>query len=103
VNARVFGDAWEISPLQIQGSRHFLYTCSADRISIGCETRTVAHWLRNYRKIGKANGYSEKEIQEYKVFLDVAAQWLEDHVIEVTACAECEAILKDGEECSHCK
>lgn len=75
-NARVYGGAWVASPLQIQGTRHHLTTCSGTEIAIGCESRTVDHWLAHYAEIGQRNGYSDAEIAEYGFLLRVAAEWL---------------------------
>ena len=81
-NAKVFGDAevlsgkWKKSPLYIQGTRDPLTTCSLSKISIGCETHTVSEWMKNYKKIGKENEYSDKEISEYYQYLKDAAKFL---------------------------
>jgi Pentapeptide repeats (8 copies) len=34
-------------------------------VSIGCEKHTLAYWLEHYEAIGKANEYSESEIELY--------------------------------------
>jgi hypothetical protein len=81
-HAKVFGNAWEISPLQIQGTKHFVSISSKNTITIGCETRTVTEWRTNYSIIGKGNQYNELEIQEYKMYIDLCAQWLELHFPE---------------------
>jgi hypothetical protein len=79
-SAQVFGGNWEISPLHIQGSVHALTTCSFSEIDIGCEIHTVSHWLKNYKTIGEANGYSEREIEEYFKYLKLADWWLKDAI-----------------------
>ena len=82
-NARVYGsawvskDAWEVSPLYIQGTKHSVTTSSFNTLTIGCETHTVEEWLANYREIGKANGYSKQEIEEYFDHITYSAKRLD--------------------------
>ena len=54
-------DRWSIV---IIGSRHVI-TAYADRISIGCHTRTIEKWLANYKSTGKMEDYTDTEIAEY--------------------------------------
>ena len=68
-NAQVYGDAWEKSPLYIQGSRHAMTLCSHTEIAIGCHIRKIAEWRKNYKAIGKAEGYSPAEIKEYGEYI----------------------------------
>jgi hypothetical protein len=68
-NARVSGDAWDRSPLQIQGTRHFCNSWSATELAIGCHHYTYAWWLDNYEKVGKSEGYSRAEILEYGEYI----------------------------------
>ena len=70
-NAWVFGDAWEKSPLQIQGSAHFAANCKYGYISIGCEVHTFAEWNSNYKTIGAKHGYTDEQIKEYKAIIDL--------------------------------
>jgi carbonic anhydrase/acetyltransferase-like protein (isoleucine patch superfamily) len=70
-NAQVFGDAWETSPLYIQGSNHPATNTKRGSIAIGCEVHTFAEWLKNYKIIGKAAGYTPKQIKEYKAIIDL--------------------------------
>jgi hypothetical protein len=76
-DARVFGDAWGSSALYIQGSKHSLTTSSYSKITIGCYSRTIEHWLKNYEKIGEQNSYTEQEIEEYRDLIKFAVKWLE--------------------------
>ena len=71
-NAWVYGDAWGTSPLQIQGSRHTLTECKKGFLQIGCKCYTFEEWELHFEAIGKAEGYSEKQIQEYKLYIDLA-------------------------------
>jgi hypothetical protein len=70
-NAWVSGDAWETSPLYIQGSKHCATNMKHGSIAIGCEVHTFDEWLKNYKIIGKAFGYSPKQIKEYKAIIDL--------------------------------
>jgi len=36
-------------------------------INIGCESHSLNYWLKNYKKIGKKNGYSQDEIEVYNM------------------------------------
>jgi hypothetical protein len=70
-NAWVSGDAWETSPLYIQGSKHAATNAKYGHIAIGCEVHTFAEWQEQFQAIGKANGYTEAEIAEYKMIIDL--------------------------------
>jgi len=70
-NARVSGDVWKTSPLYIQGSRHSASNVKYGSIAIGCEVHTFAEWLEQYKAIGKAAGYNEEQIEEYKAIIDL--------------------------------
>ena len=71
-NARVSGDAWEKSPLQIQGSRHFFNVCARATIKIGCIINSFDWWSENFERIGKSKGYTESEIEEYRLYIELA-------------------------------
>ena len=70
-NAQVSGNAWETSPLYIQGSAHCATNVKHGYIAIGCEVHTYAEWLKNYKAIGAKAGYSEEQIKEYKAIIDL--------------------------------
>ena len=70
-NARVFGDAWERSPVQIQGSQNFINECKKGYIRIGCIELSFEQWKKDYKKIGKKNGYKPKQIKEYGLYIDL--------------------------------
>jgi len=62
-------------PLQIQGSQHLLFSLiQKHRIKIGCYDFTFSEWKKKYKKIGKENGYSDKQIEEYRLYIDLAIQ-----------------------------
>ena len=77
-NARVYGNAlvseghWSVSPLQIQGSRDLLNICAPGVLKIGCYEHPIDYWLENYGEIGKENGYSESEMEEYFQYICLA-------------------------------
>lgn len=70
-NAEVYGDAWEKSPLQIQGTKHFINECENGFIKIGCKVKPINEWINEFEKIGKENGYTEKEIKEYELYINL--------------------------------
>jgi len=71
-NAWVYGNAWGKSPLQIQGTRHFINECKKGNLKIGCFDLPIKEWKERYMKIGKENEYTDKEIKEYKLYIDLA-------------------------------
>ena len=73
-DAQVYGNAWEKSPLQIQGTRHFLNACAYTEIAIGCHQQTIAWWLKHYQAVGRKEGYSPDEIEEYGTYIRLFAQ-----------------------------
>ena len=74
-NARVSGNAWEVSPLYIQGSAHALTVSSYGDITVGCETLTIAEWLKRYRAIGRLHGYTKAQIAEYGEYIKLATKY----------------------------
>jgi hypothetical protein len=67
----VYGDAWKRSPVQIQGSRHFVNECKKGYIKIGCIELTFEQWQERFEQEGKNNSYTETEIQEYKLYIEL--------------------------------
>jgi len=74
--AGVHDGTWLESPLTLAGTQHPLCVCSPTEIAIGCEVHSVDHWLEQYEEIGKANGYTDEDIAEYRYLIDVAAEWM---------------------------
>ena len=72
--AVVFSDAWVETPLFIQGTRHGVSNSSYGKLSIGCVTLTFAEWKKQYRAIGKREGYTEKQIKEYGAIIALATK-----------------------------
>ena len=73
-NAWVSGDAWVSSPLYIQGTRHALTNSRYGHIAIGCHEHTFQYWQENYQTIGIANGYTQAEIEQYGLFIQIFAK-----------------------------
>ena len=71
-DAWIYEDSWNTSPLQIQGSRHFITECKKGLLQIGCKCYTFEEWERYFEAIGKAEGYSDDQIKEYKSYIDLA-------------------------------
>ena len=82
-NARVFddaqvcGDDWDISPLQIKGSRHYLNASKHGFIQIGCLELSVKEWKEKRVSIGEYEKYTPKEIEEYGLYIDLFEKWFE--------------------------
>ncbi len=70
-NARVFGDAWVSSPLYIQGTRHTLTNSRYGYVTIGCHEHTFEYWQENYESIGREEGYTTEEIEQYGLFIQM--------------------------------
>ena len=69
-NARISGNARiEKTPLFIQGSRHSLNSPSPGLLRIGCKIQKLFEWLKNFKEVGKANGYTIEEIEEYGEYI----------------------------------
>jgi hypothetical protein len=73
-DARVSGGAWEQSPLYIQGSRHSVTNTSHGKLSIGCITLTFKEWKKQFRAIGKREGYTPAQIKEYGAIIALATK-----------------------------
>lgn len=69
------GVKWNWSPLQIQGSRHLLYVADHDLIGVGCIRESAQWWREHYEGVGGKEQYTSEQIEEYKRWLDIAAEW----------------------------
>jgi carbonic anhydrase/acetyltransferase-like protein (isoleucine patch superfamily) len=69
-NARVYGDALVTNCLSLQQPRYDI-TCTDTHVFIGCKCHTWGHWAENYQGIGEAAGYTQAEINETVVLLNV--------------------------------
>ena len=43
-------------------------------INIGCHKNDIDYWLKNYERIGKIEGYTTDEIEEYKGYILLCEQ-----------------------------
>jgi len=73
-NAQVSGNAWVSSPLYIQGTRHSLTNSKYGYIKIGCYEHTFTYWQEHYKAIGRAEGYTPEEIDQYGLFIRLFAK-----------------------------
>jgi len=69
-NTQLISGTWEKSPLYIQGTKHSVTHCGPDQIAIGCEIHSFSEWLEQYETIGRKNGYTKEEIQEYFIYIN---------------------------------
>ena len=70
-NARVSGNAWVSSPLYIQGTKHSMTNSRYGYIAIGCHEHTFEYWQEHYKAIGRAEGYTKEEIEQYGLFIQM--------------------------------
>lgn len=73
-NALVSGDAWEKSPLYIQGTAHAMCMYNRKKIKIGCQIHHIKTWLTKGEEIAKANDYTPEQIEEYRLYVELAAK-----------------------------
>ena len=71
--ARVSGDAWETSPLQIQGTKFFFSVSSKDCVTVGCHVKTIAEWQETYEAEFDDHEFTAKERREYKLYFNLAS------------------------------
>ena len=62
--------------LRITGSRHPIIAVDEDNISIGCMLHDLAWWREHYKASGRAQRYSDVQIEEYRLHIEYVAQWL---------------------------
>ena len=67
------------TPLQIKGSLYFVNIEGDDKLRIGCQVYSIEEWEKHYRQIGLAERFSEKEITEYKLYIDLAKNILNNN------------------------
>ena len=66
----LIGGHWSENPISIIGSLHHICQCDTNKIRIGCITLTFDEWLEEFEEIGYDNDYTDKQIKEYKIFID---------------------------------
>lgn len=60
------------APLVLIGSKHLVVHHAPGHISVGCEEHTYEHWYEHCEEIGFENGYTEKELEEYRALITCA-------------------------------
>ena len=60
--------------LFISASQHSVSYWGYDAIQIGYKKYTISEWQKHVREIGKAEGYSEEQIDEYGFYIDLIAK-----------------------------
>lgn len=60
--------------LFISASQHSVSYWGYDAIQIGYKKYTISEWQKHFREIGKAEGYSEEQIDEYGFYIDIIAK-----------------------------
>lgn len=79
-NARLCGHAklrdgdWSVSPLYIQGTMHPVWMESPTDLAIGCWVYGLAEWLAKWDKLKAFTGYTPEQIDEYRLYLELACR-----------------------------
>jgi len=71
-DARVCGDTWAVSPLYIQGTRHAITNSAYGFLNVGCIKLSFSEWKKQYKAIGKQQGYTPAQIKEYGTLIKFA-------------------------------
>ena len=72
-DARVSGNAWDKSPLYIQGSRYSVNMCDKKTLVIGCQKHTLDEWGEIYQEIAEEHD-AEDIIEEYRLYYELACK-----------------------------
>ena len=71
-DAQVYGNAWDKSPLYIQGSKYSLYMATANKVACGCQIFTFEGWHKHWREIAEKFNMSADEQAEYVSYFNLA-------------------------------
>ena len=71
------GVIWK-TPLQFCSGRHYAIVSQPGWLKIGCKQFTFDYWGDNFKKIGEDEGYSEIEIIQYKIIIEMAKKFGDD-------------------------
>jgi len=71
-DAQVCGDTWAVSPLYIQGTRHAITNSAYGFLNVGCIKLSFSEWKKQYKAIGKQQGYTPAQIKEYGALIKFA-------------------------------
>jgi carbonic anhydrase/acetyltransferase-like protein (isoleucine patch superfamily) len=67
-------DTTILKSIFIVGSRHSVCWWQNGVINIGCKQFTIGEWMENFENIGKSEGYSDNEIEEYVEYIEICAR-----------------------------
>ena len=70
-NEASIGDGVKARTLFFSGTRHSVMYWGEDCVQIGCKRMSLAEWLVQYKEVGKAEGYTDSEIEEYGQYLEI--------------------------------
>jgi len=84
-DASISGDAWVYDDARVSKSKHsekvvVLHlskdnlTIDGEYVHIGCKCYAIKQWLKVYKKVGTAEGYSEQQIKEYGAALKMISE-----------------------------
>ena len=73
-NAKIGYDEIIIKTMFITGSRHPVIWYGKNVIHIGCKKETIDWWLSEGENAGKAEGYTEEQLKEYKQYFEMCKQ-----------------------------
>jgi hypothetical protein len=68
-----------VKPLQIFGTMHALIVRTPGIIQIGCMEHDYAWWKEHYQAVGRSEGYSAEEVEEYAEHIEHALRWMNRH------------------------
>jgi len=69
-NLALIGGTWTETPISIIGLKDNICQCDTNKIKIGSNIKTFNQWIENFEQIGKEYGYTDKQIKEYKIYID---------------------------------
>jgi len=64
------------TPLQISGTKHFV-NMNGEKLQIGYHLYSIEYWKAHFKKIGKAENYTDEQIKEYKSYIDLAEKLMD--------------------------
>ena len=71
--ANVVNGVWRRSPLQIGGTLHWVSESAPGVLRIGCSEHTVSEWLEQGESIGREHNYTDEQIAEYRLYVELFA------------------------------
>jgi len=68
--------------LSFQFEQHTAYFYGTDEIRIGCHVKSIGQWLETYVEVGKAERYTDKQIEMYGRFIKQCASLYKENANE---------------------